>query len=132
VFYMDVAKVDRDVAYVVMVVHVYYKRLFLVFHLFFQTYVARVFICMLHMFHTYVANILFGCCICLQWLQVYFQVFLQVYLTHVISISSIFIRMLQVLYLDVSKVERVSHLSPCLLLSRLVVSSSPSATLHPS
>jgi hypothetical protein len=58
VFHTDVAKVYWDVAYVVMVVHVYCKRLFLVFHLFFQTHVARVFIWMLHMFHTYVASVL--------------------------------------------------------------------------
>jgi hypothetical protein len=34
VFYIDIAKVDRDVAYVAMVVHVYCKGLLLVFHLF--------------------------------------------------------------------------------------------------
>jgi hypothetical protein len=35
VFYIDVAKVDRDVVYVAMVVHVCYKLLFSIFHLFF-------------------------------------------------------------------------------------------------
>jgi hypothetical protein len=30
---MDVVKVDRDVAYVAMVVHIYFKLLFLMFHL---------------------------------------------------------------------------------------------------
>jgi hypothetical protein len=44
VFQMDVAKVDWDVAYVVMVVQVCYEGLFLMFHLCFQTYVASVFI----------------------------------------------------------------------------------------
>jgi hypothetical protein len=44
IFHVDVAKVDRDVAYVAMVVHVCCKFLFSVFHLFFQTYVASVFI----------------------------------------------------------------------------------------
>ena len=34
-FHADVAKVDRDVAYVAMVVHVCCKLLFLMFHLFF-------------------------------------------------------------------------------------------------
>jgi hypothetical protein len=34
VFHTDVIKVDRDVAYVAMVVHVCYKRLSLMFHLF--------------------------------------------------------------------------------------------------
>jgi hypothetical protein len=33
VFHMDVVKVDRDVAYVAMVVHIYFKLLFLMFHL---------------------------------------------------------------------------------------------------
>jgi hypothetical protein len=36
VFHMDVAKVDRDVAYVAMVVHVCCKLLFLMFYLFFR------------------------------------------------------------------------------------------------
>jgi hypothetical protein len=44
VFYVDVTKLDRDVAYVAMVVHVFCKLLFLIFYLFFQTYVANVFI----------------------------------------------------------------------------------------
>ena len=54
VFYIDVAKVDRDVAYVAMVVHVCCKLLFSVFHILFLTYVASVFICMLHMFFTHI------------------------------------------------------------------------------
>jgi hypothetical protein len=61
---MDVAKVDQDVAYVAMIVHVHCKCLFSMFHLFFQTYVASMFIWMFHMFHIYVANVLSGCCIC--------------------------------------------------------------------
>jgi hypothetical protein len=44
VFHVDVAKVDRDVAYVAIIVHVRCKCLFPMFHLFFQTYVANVFI----------------------------------------------------------------------------------------
>ena len=44
VFYIDVAKVDRNVAYVAMVVHVCCKLLFSMFYLFLQTYVASVFI----------------------------------------------------------------------------------------
>jgi hypothetical protein len=69
----------------------------------------------LHIFHTYVASVLSGCYVYLQW----FQVFLQVFQTHVLSVSSDFIHMLQVLHLDVSKVYRVLHLSPRLLLPRL-------------
>jgi hypothetical protein len=44
VFQMDVAKVDRDVAYVAMVVHVCCKRPFSMFYLCFLTYVASEFI----------------------------------------------------------------------------------------
>jgi hypothetical protein len=64
VFNADVVKVDMDVAYFAMVVHVCCKLLFLMFHMFFQTCVASVFIWMLHMFHTYVATVLSGCCVC--------------------------------------------------------------------
>jgi hypothetical protein len=66
VFHTDVAKTDRDVAYVAMIVHVCCKHLSPMFHLFFQTYVASVFIWMLHMFHTYVASVLSACCVFLQ------------------------------------------------------------------
>jgi hypothetical protein len=61
---MNVAKVDRDVAYVVMVIHVCCKHLFLMFYLFFQTYIANVFIWMLHMFYAYVARVLSRRCVC--------------------------------------------------------------------
>jgi hypothetical protein len=61
VFQMDVEKVDQDVAYVTMVVHVCCKLLFSIFY-FFLTYVASVFIWMLHIFHTYVASVLSECC----------------------------------------------------------------------
>jgi hypothetical protein len=44
VFHVDVAKVDQNVSYVAMVVHVCCKLLFPMFELFFQTYVASVFI----------------------------------------------------------------------------------------
>ena len=64
-FHADVAKVDRDVIYVAMVVHVCCKRLSLMFHLFF----------------------------CTRMLQVFY--------THVSSVSSVFFCMLQVLDLDV-------------------------------
>jgi hypothetical protein len=58
VFHMDIVKVDRDIAYVAMVVHICCKLLFLMFHLFFQTYFASVFMLMLYMFHTYVASVI--------------------------------------------------------------------------
>jgi hypothetical protein len=54
VFYINVAKVNRDVT---ICVHVCCKGLLLIFHLCFRTYVANVFICKLHMFHTYVAYV---------------------------------------------------------------------------
>jgi hypothetical protein len=41
---------------------------------------------------------------------------------HVLSVSSVFIRMLKVLHLNVSKVNQVLHLPPRLLLPRLGVS----------
>jgi hypothetical protein len=53
-----------------------------------------------------------------------FQVFLQVFQTYVASVSSVFERMLQMFYLDVSKADQVLHLPPHLLLPRLSVSSS--------
>jgi hypothetical protein len=46
VLYIDVAKVDQDVANVVMVIHVCFKCIFQMFHL----------------FHTNVASVLSGCC----------------------------------------------------------------------
>jgi hypothetical protein len=54
VFHTDVAKVDRDIAYVAMVIHVCCKRLSLMFYLFFHIYVANVFLWMLH--QTYVTR----------------------------------------------------------------------------
>jgi hypothetical protein len=76
------------------------------------------FICMLQV-------CLFGCCTCFAYiLQVFyldvafarafssgFVCFLQVFLTHVSSVSSVFRRMLQMFHLDVSKVDKVLHLS---------------------
>jgi len=61
VFHMDVAKVDRDVAYVAIAIHKCCKRLFQIFHLFFRR--------MLQVF-------LFWCCICFTDML---QVFLSVY-----------------------------------------------------
>jgi hypothetical protein len=90
VFHTDIAKVDRDVTYVAMVVHICCKHLF-VFRLFFQTYVASVFIRILHMFQHI-------CCKCFIWMLRMFQMF------HL----SFF--MFQVLLLDISKVDWVLHM----------------------
>jgi hypothetical protein len=51
VFQMDVAKVDRDVPYVAMVVNVCCKCLFPMFHQCFQTYVASVYLDVAYVSH---------------------------------------------------------------------------------
>jgi hypothetical protein len=67
VFCLDVAKVDRDVACVAMVVHVCCKRMLTMFHMFFSDLCCKCVYLMLHMFHTYVASVLSGCYVYLQW-----------------------------------------------------------------
>jgi hypothetical protein len=56
--------------------------------------------------------------------QVFFKHFPQLFRRLFQSVSSVFRRMLQVLYLDVSKIDRMLHLHPRFLLSRLGVFSS--------
>ena len=67
VLHMDVAKVDRDVARVAIDIHVCYKRLFEIFHLF-QMHVASVLsvccICFTQMLHVFVPNVLFVLDVC--------------------------------------------------------------------
>jgi hypothetical protein len=46
VFHIGIAKVDQDIAHVAMTMHVCFKCMFQMFHLY-QTYVASVFIWML-------------------------------------------------------------------------------------
>jgi hypothetical protein len=53
-FYIDVAKIDSDVAYVASFSEACCKRSFKMF--LFQTYVASISIWMLHMFHTYMSQ----------------------------------------------------------------------------
>ena len=55
VFYINVAKVDQDVAQVAIDIHVCFKCMLQMFHL----------------FHTYVASVSFGCCIYIQVFQVF-------------------------------------------------------------
>ena len=74
VFHIDVAKVDRDVAHVAMAIHVCFKCMFRMFHLFFHTYVCKCFIWMLHMF-------------------------LQVFEMYVPSVSVVSVRILQVFFI---------------------------------
>ena len=64
------------------------------------------------MFHTYVVSVLSGRCICFL---MAFQVFLQVFQTHVLSVSSVFTCMLQIFHLDVIKTNRVLLLGTHLL-----------------
>jgi hypothetical protein len=67
-FYTDVAKVDRDIAHVAIVIHVCCKLLLSMFHLFFSDVcckcvyldVAYVFTCMIQMFYLDVAYVYHG------------------------------------------------------------------------
>jgi hypothetical protein len=104
---MDIIKIDRDVAYVVMAIYVCCKSLFQMFHMFFQTYVASMFIWLLHMFHTYVASVLSRCCICFAWaFQVFFASVLDVCFKCFICLQKYVVNV----YLDISKVDRVLHM----------------------
>jgi hypothetical protein len=60
-FHADVAKVDRDVAYIAMVVHVCCKCMLTMFHLCFRMYVASV-------FYLNVAYFSYICCKCFIWI----------------------------------------------------------------
>ena len=66
-FNMDVKQVDRDVAYVAMVVHVCCKRLFSMFHLFFrrmlQVCLSECCICFTHMLQVFCLDVAYV----LQW-----------------------------------------------------------------
>jgi hypothetical protein len=83
-FHLDVTKVDLDCAYT----------------------------CMLH---AYVSSVSYVCCKCFIWMSHMFAMIfksgvLQVFHTHVLSISSVFSCMLQLLHLNVSKVDQVLHM----------------------
>jgi hypothetical protein len=58
---VDVVKVDRDVAYVPMFVHVCCKLLFPMFHLIYRRKCVYFECCIC--FRTYVASVLSGCCV---------------------------------------------------------------------
>jgi hypothetical protein len=109
VFYTDIAKVDRDVAHVVMVIHVCCKLLFSRFHLFFSDEcckcvyldIAYVFTHMMQMFYLDVAYVYngFKCfCKCFRHMFQMFYLF-----------SDICYRLL---HLDISKLDRGLHLPP--------------------
>jgi hypothetical protein len=113
VLYINVAKVDCDVAYVSSACpkcFICFRRMLQVFCLdvaevdlyvayicIMQAYVSRVFRCFIRMF----ASVSYRCCICLQWFLNVFQTFSHVFHTLVSSVSSIFFCMLQVLHLNV-------------------------------
>ena len=107
VFQMDVAKVDQDVAYVAMVVHLCSKCLPLMFHLFFHTYVISV-------FHSDVAYVSHICCKCFIWML---RMFCNGYTRLFPGVSDVcckcfncFGRMLQVFHLDIAKANLVLHM----------------------
>jgi hypothetical protein len=58
------------------------------------------------MFYTYVASVLSECCICLQLFFKCFQVCFACVLGACFECFSFFVRILQLFYLDVSKVDR--------------------------
>jgi hypothetical protein len=84
-----------NIAYVAIVVHIYCKRLFLMFHLFFRRILQ---VCCLDV--AYVSHILCKCflrmLLCVAIVFKCFMCFLQVFQMHVSSVSSVFRRMLQV------------------------------------
>jgi hypothetical protein len=88
VFRLDVAKVDRDVAYVAMAIHVCFKCMFQMFHLFFYMFIASVssrccicFTRMLQLFYLDVAYVCNG----FQEFSCFLQVF-QLFRTNVTSV----------------------------------------------
>jgi hypothetical protein len=114
-FHMHVAsvscaccKVDQDIAYVVMAIHIYCKRLFQMFHLFFRR--------MLQMCLFGYCNVSHICCKCFIWM-------LHILCNGFSSVSSVSRCMLQMFHLDILKVNRVLHRPARLLLPHLGVSS---------
>ena len=68
------------------------------------------------MLHVFYSDVMYGC----NGFQVCFRCVFEVFYKHISSVSTAFRRMLQPLYLDVLKFDRVLHLSfPHLLLHRL-------------
>jgi hypothetical protein len=56
------------------------------------------------------ASVSSGYCICLQWFSKIFQAFSQVFHAFVPSVSFVFFCMLQLLHLEISKVDRLLHM----------------------
>ena len=113
-FRMDVAKVNRDVAYVAMVVYICCKLMFLIFYLFLPD------VCCKYVYLN-VAYFTHICCKYFIWMLCIFYNDFHVFQMHVSNVSSTFRRMLQVLHLNVSKLDRVLHLPLRFVLPRLGV-----------
>jgi hypothetical protein len=100
---MNVAKIDHDVVYIAMVVHVcYYKETISNVSSVFQMYVGSVFIWMLHMF----SHI---CCKCFIWMLCIFAMVFKCFCKCFIRIFQMFhlsFFLSQVLHPNVSKIDR--------------------------
>jgi hypothetical protein len=115
VFHADVTKVDRNVAYVVMVIHVCCKCVFPMFHLFFrrtlQVCLSRYYICFTHILQVFYMDVAYVCncfsCVFESVSDVCFEC------------SSYFVRMLQMFHLDVLKVGRGCCACACCNVSHL-------------
>jgi hypothetical protein len=103
VFRLDVAKVDRDVAYVAMAIHVCFKCMFQMFHLFFT--------CSLQVFHLDVVYVSHVCCNYFIWMLHTFAMVFKSFHAFC-KCFSCFVRMLQVFKLFRTNVASVS--SGCL------------------
>jgi hypothetical protein len=97
VFHTDVAKVDRDVAHVAMVVHTCCKLLVSMFHLCFPEVCCKcVYLDVAYVFTHRVQSVLSGYCVFLQWFQVFLGAFVSVlcikcficFLTYVVFVAS--------------------------------------------
>lgn len=121
VYCTGVAKVDWDVEYTAMVIDISCKLLFPMFHLFFsKPMLYSMFNWMLHIFHTNITSVLSECYVCFS------SVFLQVFQIHVLSISSAFRYMLQILHKCFKKWIRC-----CISISSLSVASPQCLLLLP-
>jgi hypothetical protein len=103
-FHTDVAKVDHDVAYVAIVVHICCKSLSPMFHLFFRCMLqVCLYGCCIY-FHTYVASVLSIYYVCLQW---FLSVLTNVSDAYFKCFICLFFCMLQVLHPKILKIDRV-------------------------
>jgi hypothetical protein len=71
-FRIDVAKVDRDIAYVAMAIYICCKRLCQMFYLFSNVCCQRFYLDVAYMSHVCLQVFLSGCCICFAMANKYF------------------------------------------------------------